>query len=193
MPNTQCPPDGPGDASVRRARPADAERLGAFLVPTWLDAHHGQVPEEVWRRRRAEWTPEVSSAAWRRTLGEIEATSGHPSSVLLAEDASGRVVGLGMVTVVGDGSAAVDALYVDADRHGTGLGRSLLAAIAAIAAADGAGSVDIRVLAANRPARDFYEHLGGRVAGEAVVDDDGVELAAVHYRWDLDQLAEEVR
>jgi hypothetical protein len=41
------------------------------------------------------------------------------------------------------------------------------------------------VLAANAPARRFYEHMGGGEAGSAEIDEDGEVLPATAYSWPL--------
>ena len=52
-------------------------------------------------------------------------------------------------------------LYVRPDFRGRGLGRALLAHLAAVAAREG-GFMEWRVLDWNRPSIDFYESLGGK-------------------------------
>ncbi len=41
----------------------------------------------------------------------------------------------------------------------------------------------IECLAANAPARRFYEALGGRLVGERLFDEEGVMLPGVVYEW----------
>ena len=177
-------PIGVGDdLALRHATPDDADAMGAFLVPTWLDAHRGQIPAELWQRRRDEWSCDVSATAWRRTLDEIDGTPGHPSTVLVAATPGGAVESIGMMTLDGSGTAVIDALYVGAGRRRSGVGRIVLAELAAIAAGDGATSIEVEVLAANTPAREFYERAGGLLAGDRLAHDDGVAIAAVIYRW----------
>ena len=53
---------------VREARVEDAPAMGRVMVETFLAAHRGQMPDEAWKKRQAEWTPEVSAEAWQRAL-----------------------------------------------------------------------------------------------------------------------------
>lgn len=64
--------------TIRQACVADAEPMGDMLVPTWLAAHKGQMPEHLWEKRQREWTPAVSARGWRETLEEMaeEGTNG---------------------------------------------------------------------------------------------------------------------
>ena len=45
--------------------------------------------------------------------------------------------------------------------------------------------MEIGVLAANRPARHFYEAMGGSVIAEREFDEEGEMLSLVVYGWDL--------
>ncbi|HYJ28021.1 MAG TPA: hypothetical protein VEW73_09945, partial [Nocardioides sp.] len=68
-----------------RTRPAvagDAAELGRVMVESWLAAHRGQMPEALWEKRVAEWTPEVSAAGWARVLA-AQAEASVPDDVLL--------------------------------------------------------------------------------------------------------------
>ena len=51
-------------------------------------------------------------------------------------------------------------------------------------------ALEIGCLAANAPARGFYEAIGGRLVGERLFDEDGVMLPDVVYAWaDIKALA----
>ena len=64
----------------------------------------------------------------------------------------------------------------------------MLAAVAAELAARGTSRVQIAVLAANAPARGFYEALDGRLVGARQFDEGGVALPEVVYEWAVDEL-----
>jgi ribosomal protein S18 acetylase RimI-like enzyme len=69
-------------------------------------------------------------------------------------------------------------------RHqGQGLGRRLVQAVAADLAQKGMTTLQIGCLAANAPARRFYEAIGGRLVSERLFDEDGVMLPEVVYEW----------
>jgi ribosomal protein S18 acetylase RimI-like enzyme len=169
------------DLVVRAAAAADADAMGECMVRSWIDAHAGQIPDELLERRRRDWKAADSAAGWRRTLTEIDQMPGHPSSVRVAELA-GEIVGIGMVSLH-DHAADIDALYVVPDRRSRGVGRALVGALAEVAARDDAHVVDVTVLGANAPARGFYEHLGAVPVADGVFDEDGTLLPTVTYRW----------
>jgi len=175
----------PGGAMlVRDADRADVDGLASCIVTSWLQAHRHQVPHDLWERRREDWTVDVSAAAWDRTLAEIAASARVRSHVLVATD-SATVVGLVMGTVGDHRDGEVNALYVLPEHQGRGVGRQLLLASFDRLWATGARSVSIVVLAANAPARRFYERMGGSEAGPAEVEEDDDFLPAVAYTWPL--------
>lgn len=167
---------------VRTATLADAESMATCIVPSWLDAHRGQIPDHLWERRRREWTVSDSARAWARTLGEISAETNPRSHIYVATESS-AVVGLVMGTVGPDGRGAIDALYVVSERQGHGIGRRLFAASVDAFRSAGASGVEVIVLAANKPARRFYEALGGSHLGPAELDEEGESLPGAIYEW----------
>jgi ribosomal protein S18 acetylase RimI-like enzyme len=84
----------------------------------------------------------------------------------------------------------VYALYVHMSHQQQGLGRRLVQAVAAHLAEPGIAMLQIACLAANAPARRFYEAIGGRLVGERLFDEEGVMLPEVVYEWaDIQLLA----
>jgi ribosomal protein S18 acetylase RimI-like enzyme len=171
---------------IRAAREADAPAMGRIMVTTYLAAHRDQMPAEAWAKRAVEWTPEVSSEGWARTLREI-ATDEQPQDCIYVVVDNGEIVGLAM-----GGSAnaeelpqtgAVYALYISTSHQGQGLGRRLVQAVATDLMQKGMTALQIGCLAANTPARGFYEAIGGRLVGERLFDEDGVLLPEVVYEW----------
>jgi ribosomal protein S18 acetylase RimI-like enzyme len=172
---------------IRPAREADAPAMGRAMVDTYLAAHQGQMPAEAWAKRAEEWTPEVSARGWARTLREIASDERAQDCIYVAVDEGGELVGL---AIGGPANAeelpqtgAVYALYVSTRHQGQGLGRRLVQAVAADLAEHGMTALQIGCLAANAPARRFYEAIGGRVVGEHLVDEDGIMLPEVVYDW----------
>jgi ribosomal protein S18 acetylase RimI-like enzyme len=173
---------------VRDADLADVDGLASCIVASWLEAHQHQIPRELWERRRENWTVEVSAAAWNRTLQEIATEAAVRSHVLVAtesESESEMIVGLVMGTVNESSEGEVDALYVAPGHQGRGVGRRLLSASFEQLRAEGAENARVVVLAANAPARQFYEHLGGSEAGSVELDEDDEFLPATAYLWRL--------
>lgn len=169
---------------VREAGLGDAPELGVVMVASWLSAHCGQVPEAAWRKRVAEWTPEVSARGWARVLAaQVEATV--PDDVLLlAEDDGGTIVGVVYGILTDEGATGdVVALYIAPDRHREGTGAALLRAGAAELQRLGARSLRISVLTENSPARRFYEAMGGHEVGRSTTDEEGYVLPTTVYEW----------
>lgn len=104
-------------------------------------------------------------------------------SVLLAE-AEGRAAGYALYhplynsDLPGWGLWLVD-LFVEAELRGQGIGRRLLARVAAEAIAMDAVSVWWGVLSSNRKARDFYAAIGARDENARILELDGPALAAL--------------
>jgi ribosomal protein S18 acetylase RimI-like enzyme len=180
---------------IRAAQEADAPAMGRLMVETYLSAHRDQMPAEPWAKRAAEWTPEVSAQAWAGTLREIAAGGRVHECIYVAEGEGGDLIGLAMG---GPANAedprqtgAVYALYVRVSHQGRGVGRRLVQTVAADLARHGVTALQIGCLAANGPARRFYEGLGGRLVGERLFDEEGVMLPEVVYEWaDITTLAQ---
>jgi ribosomal protein S18 acetylase RimI-like enzyme len=160
--------------------------MGRVMVESWLSAHRGQIPEPAWQKRVEEWTPEVSARGWARALGE-RADGTTDDVFLLAEDARGVLVGLVSGGAAEDdpsrSTAEVGVLYVLPDHQGSGIGSALLRAACRELAARGFSALHIGVLAANLPARRFYEAMGGREVGGRTTDEEGYLLPLTIYAW----------
>lgn len=170
---------------IRPACVEDADAMGKCLVETWLATHRGNMSEAAWQKRRDEWTAEVSARGWREVLQEIEAEPDCQMCIFVAEDEAGSVVGLVMGRPAEDYEATgeISVIYVHQSHQGRGLGRRLVSAVAAQLQEMGFSALHIGVLAANAPARAFYERLGGRVVFERDFDEDGEKLLEVVYGW----------
>ena len=177
------------DILIRQARPEDATGMGRVMVDTYLAAHHGQMPEEAWIKRRDEWTYEVSERGWRRSITEL-ATQPEPNEFFYVAEylPKSEIVGLAhghrskhdLLPNAGE----VGSLYVGQDFQGRGIGRDLVRAVAAQLAAQGCGALIICAVTASSPARGFYEAIGGRVIGEADFDEEGWSIPQTVYGWD---------
>lgn len=170
---------------IRHAREEDANAMARVIVDTFLTAHEGHMPAEAMRRRREAWTHEVSANAWLRTIREIAGTTNPQDCIFVVCDEPGEVVGLAMGTPAEgfDYTGEVSALYVRADWQGRGVGRQLVQTAAAWLHQRGFTALRIAVLAANAPARRFYEAIGGVVVGEREFDEYGFKVAGVVYGW----------
>ena len=178
---------------IRSAVPGDAAALGRVMVTSWLSAHRGQMPDEAWRRRVSDWTPEVSAQGWARVLAD-QTNGDTPREVLLVADHAGHLVGLVYGRPADDDdpalTAEVSALYVDPTCRGQGIGTALLRAAALELSQLGFSTVRLEVLSANLPARAFYQHMGGREIGQGTFDEDGYLLPVTLYEWAIGFLIE---
>jgi GNAT superfamily N-acetyltransferase len=173
---------------IRSAQVDDAPAMGRMGTETYLSAHRDQMPEEVWIKRRDEWSEEVSARNWARTLQEIADDASPRECIYVAVDeSSGEVVGIAMGQPAADPAPAntgeINVLYVRESHQGRGLGRRLVQTVAGYLRQFDLHALEIAVLAANAPARRFYEALGGRVVREAEFEDYGYLLPEVVYRW----------
>jgi ribosomal protein S18 acetylase RimI-like enzyme len=172
---------------IRVAHEADAPAMGRVMAAAYLAAHRDQMPAEAWAKRAQEWTPEVSAHDWMRTLCTIAAGERLHECIYVAVDEGGELVGLAMggPANVEDlpQTGAVYALYVHENHQGHGLGRRLVQAVAADLAEYGMTALQIGCLAANAPARRFYEAIGGHLIGERLFDEEGVLLPEAVYEW----------
>jgi ribosomal protein S18 acetylase RimI-like enzyme len=166
--------------------------MARVMVDTYLRAHKGQVPEQVWLKRQQEWTYAESERGWARTLHAIAATSNPRECIFLAVDTSAQpgqeeVIGvvMGGPSDVGPWEHAGDiyALYVRYNHHRRGVGRRLLHAAVSYLARLGMTALTIRSLPANAAANRFYESLGGMPVGECQKEEYGYSITERIYGW----------
>ena len=116
----------------------------------------------------------IDLATYERSAAEVRATEDQLMSALfgpapavfaLVAEVDGRVVGfalyfLNFSTWEGTHGIYLEDLYVEPGHRGTGLGRALLVALAALARERGYARVEWWVLDWNQPSIDFYTKLG---------------------------------
>jgi ribosomal protein S18 acetylase RimI-like enzyme len=173
---------------IQPARVEDAPAMGRMGTETYLSAHRDQMPQEVWIKRRDEWSEEVSAQNWARTLRDIvDGVSPDECVYVAIDEASGEIVGIVMGQPAAEPAPAntgeINVLYVRESYQGRGLGRHLVQAAAGHLRQFGLHALEIAVLTANAPARRFYEALGGQLAREIEFEDFGYLLPEVVYRW----------
>ncbi|WP_049622577.1 acetyltransferase [Frateuria defendens] len=93
-------------------------------------------------------------------------------------DETGRPLGFMAVS-----AAHIEALFVDPDRHGQGIGARLVAHAARLATP--AGVLTVEVNEQNAQAVGFYRHLGFRQTGRTDVDGDGRPYPLLQLRRSL--------
>jgi ribosomal protein S18 acetylase RimI-like enzyme len=139
---------------LRAATVADAHAIADLHVRAWRAAYDGLLP----RAMLDGLSVAQRTAMWSRNASDPEA------HVVVAQswaDAAG-IVGFVAYGACRDDDAAPDtgeiyALYVEPDRIGTGLGRTLLGHAEADLRARGCRAATLWALAANQRARRFYE------------------------------------
>jgi GNAT superfamily N-acetyltransferase len=131
----------------------------------------------VLRKRRDEWGYAESEKAWLRSIRDADGVS----SLVVVANEKDEVVAVASSTVTGARRAEVGALYVRVAHQRSGIGRKLLETILDHYRDIGISLLHVAVLSANRPAREFYERLGGTVSGTRL-HPDGPEVV---YTWDL--------
>lgn len=163
---------------VRMAVVSDADALGVLHVQAWLETYAGIMPADLLasfsRVRRAE--------AWRGMLNR-------GSSGLFAAEEAGSVVGFGLcgpqrTATLSNYRGEIYAINVLRRSQGRGLGRALMTAMVQSLRDRGISSLTLLVLAANIPARQFYQRLGGRMIGEVATNFGGAHLPEQVYCWD---------
>ncbi len=164
--------------ALRRAGPADADAVAALHVASWRSAYRGILDDAYLDGPIAA----ERLALWRARLAE-----GPAADVTVVAEAEGAPVGFGCLVVDEDpvwGSLVAN-LHADPARRGLGIGRELMADLAARARATAAHRpVHLFCLALNGPARAFYEKLGGAVVERTEADEpDGRRHPVLRYAW----------
>ena len=138
---------------VRAANLSDVAAMARVMVDTFLAAHRGQIPEQVWKWRQKEWTYAVSAQGWERALQGIANGTSSQECVYVAEGEAGEIIGLAMgvpANATANGKTGeVCALYVHPDHQRQGIGHRLVETIAAHLAQRGITTLHIGCLKAN--------------------------------------------
>lgn len=156
---------------IRPTAPEDAEALTDLHLDAWEEAYTGLIDADILTERRAHRSARLDN--WRNIL------AGYTNTQLVAEEAGGRLLGFASVDSGRDEHSPdlpkreVMALYVRAERYGTGVGYALLKA------AIGDDSAYLWVLDGNRRAIEFYERQGFRFDGTSKTEPVGVERRMV--------------
>jgi len=151
--------------------------MARVIVDTWFAAHKGQVSDDAFRKRQDEWGYAESEKGWRRSIQEADTAS----ALVLVATEMGRIVAVAASEIVEADCAEVGALYVDVPYQHSGIGRRLVEATMEHYRNLGISLLHIAVLATNRPAREFYEGVGGRNSGTR----DHADGPEIVYEWDL--------
>ena len=172
------------EIAIRPATAGDARAIAQVRVDAWRATYRGMIPDAY----LDSMSVDASSALWQRVLG---AASGRACVSVAANgpDVAGFAAGHLLPEPKHGLDAELTAIYLRRDAQRAGVGRRLVAAVAAAARAQGATGLLTWVIAANQGARAFYEHLGAQLLIEQPFQWDGMDLVEVGYGWrDLDAL-----
>ena len=170
---------------VRPAVQEDAAAIAQVRVDAWRTTYRGIVPDAY----LAAMSVPDNAAYWARILA-----AGSPNASVFVATERDAVVGFAATNRRDPGKLGFDAelaaIYLAASHQRRGVGRRLVAAVAAAQRARGATGLIVWVIANNRPARAFYEGLGGELLVERPFQWDRLDLVEAGYGFrDLDALA----
>jgi ribosomal protein S18 acetylase RimI-like enzyme len=166
---------------VRKANIEDASRIALVHVRSWQVAYRGHMPDEFLDGL----DPEKRAEMWRQL------TQNPDKIVLVAEDDE-NIVGLCAAGASRDPDASpktaeIGAIYVQAEKWRTGVGRALLSAALEQLRNRQFEEVTLWVLKPNQRARSFYASCGF-VPDGAVQDNDDwktIRIRELRYRLSL--------
>ncbi len=116
---------------------------------------------------RGGWTHEADLLDGQRTdRAALAELIGDPLRRMLVAEADGAMIGCVALSRLPDGRAALGMLAVRPDRQGGGTGRALVAAAERVAATEGAGVMEMTVIAQRGELIAWYERQGYRRTGE---------------------------
>ncbi len=149
-------------------------------MDTWRKAYKGIVPDDYLDGL----SYEESGRLWQDVI-----TAGD-GCVFVAEDESG-VIGFASGSPrerfsrdLKEYEGELKTVYVLPSHQGTGAGRQLVGAVARYFTGRGMRSMFLWVFTENRPARRFYESLGGVLIAEDGFELGGAWLSEVAYGWE---------
>jgi GNAT superfamily N-acetyltransferase len=143
-------------ALIRAATPEDARPVAKVHVTSWRHTYRGLVPDDFLDRLSVD----DRETMWLGAFADPD-----PKSGALVAEKGGLVVGFASFGPsrdegVSDGTGEVPAIYVEPSSLGTGVGRELFEGVTCALRDAGYARATLWVLAANAPARRFYEKAG---------------------------------
>ena len=169
---------------VRPAEARDAAKIARVRVDSWRTTYRGIVPDAY----LAGMDVQQSTQMWDRVL-----TAGPNTASVFVADNTGEIVGFAAGNMLTeprhDLNAELTAIYVRREFQRVGTGSRLVGQVARAQRTHGAHGMIVWVIAANKPARAFYESLGGSLLVEQPFEWDGIPLVEAGYGFaDLDAL-----
>jgi GNAT superfamily N-acetyltransferase len=170
---------------IRRAAPRDAEAIARVRIDAWRTTYRDMIPAAYLDGMRLD----ASTALWDKVL-----TAGPNSASVFVATRGDEIVGFAAGNMLAEPrfelNAELTAVYLRREFQRVGIGRRLIAAVVDAQRAHGATGMIVWVIAANKPARAFYEALGAELVIEQAFQWDGMDLLEDGYGWhDLEALA----
>jgi GNAT superfamily N-acetyltransferase len=166
------------EAVIRPAVPADATAIAQVRVDAWRSTYRGMIPDAYLAAMKIE----ESTALWNKVL-----TAAPNTTNTFVAEIDGAVVGFASGMMLAEPKRGLDAelsaVYLTSGAQRAGIGRRLVAAVAAAQRAHGATGLIVWVIAGNKAARAFYESLGAELLIEQPFTWDGMDLVEVGYGW----------
>lgn len=165
---------------IREATLGDALGIARVHVDSWRSTYAGIVADDY----LAKLSYEQRETVWKRNL--TEPGQGTEKFTLVAEDSYGAIVAFASGGPERERdpiyTGELWAIYLLAEVQRAGIGRRLVAEVAARLARAGRTSMLVWVLAGN-PACRFYERLGGREVRRKNVILESQALEHIAYGW----------
>lgn len=162
--------------TIRPATESDAHAIAAVHTASWEGSYRGILPDEEFEKRPLS----LRQTQWATYLNVPGRTT------LVACDEKGAVVGFASAWLLDRAEYGFDSylatLYLLPQVKRRGIGRALLAAIAAELLSAGAKTMLLRTLRLNS-ARQFYERLGARFIPHGIAPHEG-QFDDVVYAFD---------
>lgn len=159
--------------SVRAGAARDLERVTDIKVRSWAETYGPLLEPEVLRP----FLDRNKQLAYLR-----EAAAQPTTTFLVAQDASGLVVGFALAYLEADTEPWLESLHVDGGLRGHGIGTLLMRALADHLRSRGDNTLKLGVIVGNVGAGRLYKRLGADLVGfEPVSWAQGVEHEI--YRW----------
>ena len=166
------------DTTIRFATPADARAIAEVRVNAWRTTYRGLIPDAYLDAMAVE----DSMALWDRVL-----TAAPNTTNTFVAEREGNVVGFASGMMKPEAKFGFDSeltgIYLAREAQRAGIGRRLVATVAAAQRSHGATGMIVWVIAGNKAARAFYESLGATVVVEQPFQWDGMDLIEAGYGW----------
>ena len=171
--------------AIRPATPADAPAIATVRVDSWRATYRGLIPDAYLDGMKVE----ASTALWDRVLN----AGPNRTSVFVAvhdDVVIGFAAGNPLAEPRHGADSELSAVYLRPEFQHAGVGHRLVGAVVDAQRAQGATAMIVWVIAGNKPARRFYEALGGELVAEQPFQWDGMDLVEAAYVFrDLAALA----